>query len=127
MKEKYFYFVLIIKGGGVKIFDTKIQNRQKICFGFFLKKTCSWNIFWYNMYMNFLIKILPTLQVIISILLIISVLLQQTGVGSSNGLEGSNTVVAKTTRRGLEKFLLKFTTVLAILFFLIAIVNLLVK
>ena len=68
-----------------------------------------------------ILAILPYAQIIISILLIISVLLQQTGVmiGAGGAFGGSsNTVVA--TRRGLEKTLLKITIFLSVLFFLSA-------
>jgi len=77
--------------------------------------------------MELIAKILPISQVIISILLIISVLLQQTGVGLGTGLGGGNDAAGiNSTRRGLEKFLLKFTIVLATLFLLTSVLDLLV-
>ena len=73
-------------------------------------------------------KMLPYAQIIISILLIISVLLQQTGaaVGAGGAFGGSDGSVT-STRRGLEKTLLKVSIYLAILFFLSALVALLIK
>ena len=73
-------------------------------------------------------SILPYAQVIISILLIISVLLQQTGamVGAGGAFGGGASSV-QSTRRGLEKTLLKFTTFLAILFFIISVTAILIK
>ncbi len=76
--------------------------------------------------MDFLEKILPIIQVVVSILIIISVLLQQTGAGMGAGFGGggdsSSNVIS--TRRGFEKTLLKFTTFLAILFLITAIIAL---
>jgi len=73
-------------------------------------------------------NILPYAQVTISILLIISVLLQQTGamVGAGGAFGGASGSV-KSTRRGLEKTLLKVTVVLATLFFATAVIALLIK
>ena len=68
---------------------------------------------------TFLNNHLSTIQIIISVLLIISILLQQTGaVIGAGGVFGGGDVSIQTTRRGSEKFLLKVSTYLAILFFL---------
>ncbi|PID83464.1 preprotein translocase subunit SecG [Candidatus Campbellbacteria bacterium] len=77
--------------------------------------------------MEFITKILPTVQIVISVLLIISVLLQQTGAGLGAGFGGADSSNHISTRRGFEKTMLKFTTFLAILFFLTAVLALLVK
>ena len=77
--------------------------------------------------MEYLINILPTIQVITSVLLIISVLLQQTGVGLGIGFGGGDSSSAISTRRGLDKFLLKFTIFLAFVFFATSITALLIK
>ena len=73
-------------------------------------------------------KVLPYAQIIISILLIISVLLQQTGaaVGAGGAFGGGDGSVA-STRRGLEKTLLKVSIYLSVLFLLSAILALLIK
>lgn len=75
--------------------------------------------------MDILENILPIIQVVVAILIIISVLLQQTGAGMGVGFGGgdsSSSVIS--TRRGLEKTLLKFTIFLAVLFLLTAILAL---
>ncbi len=71
---------------------------------------------------------LPYVQITISILLIISVLLQQTGaaVGAGGAFGGGDNNTA-STRRGLEKTLLKVSIYLSVLFFLSAILALLIK
>jgi len=75
--------------------------------------------------MDFLEKITPIVQVVVSILIIISVLLQQTGAGMGAGFGGgdsSSNIIS--TRRGLEKTLLKFTIFLAVIFLITAILAL---
>ncbi len=76
--------------------------------------------------MEIIATILPTAQIIISILLIISVLLQQTGTGLGAGFGGADSSNIISTRRGLEKTLLKFTIILAGLFFLTSVLSLMV-
>ena len=73
-------------------------------------------------------NVLPYVQITISILLIISVLLQQTGaaVGAGGAFGGGDNNTA-STRRGLEKTLLKVSIYLSVLFFLSAILALLIK
>ncbi len=67
--------------------------------------------------MEILINTLPTIQIILSILLIIFILLQQTGVGMGTGLGGEDGSL-NTKRRGLEKTLLSWTIIVATLFVL---------
>jgi protein translocase SecG subunit len=76
--------------------------------------------------METIATILPTAQIIISILMIISVLLQQTGAGLGSGFGGADSSNVISTRRGFEKTLLKFTILLAILFFLTSVLALMV-
>lgn len=73
-------------------------------------------------------NILPYVQVTISILLVLSILLQQTGaaVGAGGAFGGGDNNTA-STRRGLEKTLLKVSIYLAVLFFLSAVLALLIK
>jgi protein translocase SecG subunit len=76
--------------------------------------------------METIVNILPTIQIIISLLLIISVLLQQTGAGLGSGLGGADSSNIISTRRGFEKTLLKFTIFLAVLFFLTSVLALII-
>ena len=59
-------------------------------------------------------KILPFIQVGISVLLVVSVLLQQKGAGLSSAFGGSGSFYS--TKRGFEKVLLVSTITLAVLF-----------
>ena len=72
--------------------------------------------------LNILNNYLPYMQIFVAILLIISVLLQQTGVmAGMGGAFGGGDSSIKATRRGLEKTLLRFTIFLSILFFVFSI------
>ncbi len=59
-------------------------------------------------------KTLGTIQIIISVLLVISILLQNRGAGLSETFGGSGNVYQ--TKRGFDKFLFISTLVLVILF-----------
>ena len=65
--------------------------------------------------MEILLVLLPWIQIGLSILLIGSVLLQQTGAGVGGAFGGSDGG-GFNTRRGMEKVLFRVTIVLAILF-----------
>ena len=77
--------------------------------------------------MNTLVDFLPTLHVIVSVLLIISILMQQSeeSLGGAFGGSDSTDTVTKT-RRGSEKFLFQASITLAIVFVAISIALLLV-
>lgn len=60
-------------------------------------------------------------QIIVSLLLIISILMQQRGGGLSTVFGGDGSVYR--TRRGVEKIIFIATIVLAVLFFLTAFLN----
>jgi preprotein translocase subunit SecG len=64
--------------------------------------------------------------IIISIALIASVILQSKGAGLG-GLTGADTGGIFTARRGIEKTLFWVTIVLAVLFFVLAIVTVIIK
>ncbi|PIY93133.1 MAG: preprotein translocase subunit SecG [Candidatus Magasanikbacteria bacterium CG_4_10_14_0_8_um_filter_32_14] len=68
-------------------------------------------------------QILQIIQIILAIVLIIVVLLQQKGTGLGSAFGGSGTI--HTTRRGIDKVLYQITIVVSVLFFILAIVNLL--
>ena len=69
--------------------------------------------------------ILNISQIIVSIILITAVLLQQRGTGLSATFGGEGNIYR--TKRGIEKALFILTIVLAIIFFAIAIANILIK
>lgn len=60
--------------------------------------------------------ILPYIQIVLSILLVICVLLQQTGASMGGAFGGDNFSAAFHTRRGSEKFLFRATIVIGVLF-----------
>lgn len=65
---------------------------------------------------------LPWIQVILSVLIVGSVVLQQSAAGLGGALGGSDSGVSYHTRRGFEKFLFYFTIVLGILFLITGLV-----
>lgn len=65
--------------------------------------------------MQFLVTIMPWFQIFLSILLTITILLQQTGAGVGGAFGGGDDSV-RYTRRGMEKVLFYVSIVLAILF-----------
>tara|TARA_B100000745_G_scaffold64494_3_gene38070 strand:- start:9935 stop:10177 length:243 start_codon:yes stop_codon:yes gene_type:complete len=78
--------------------------------------------------MEFLIgvvtPILPQVQVVLSILLIAAILLQQRGSSLGGAFGGDNFSAAFHKRRGGEMFLFRFTLIIAVLFVLSALLNL---
>ncbi|MBI2436156.1 MAG: preprotein translocase subunit SecG [Candidatus Magasanikbacteria bacterium] len=68
--------------------------------------------------------ILSIVQIIFAILLILVILLQQKGSGLGAAFGGSGTVY--NTRRGVDKILYNITIVVSILFFVTALINLVV-
>lgn len=67
-----------------------------------------------------LVGILPYIQLVLSVLLICSILLQQTGASLGGAFGGDNFSAAYHTRRGSELFLFWATIVISILFALTA-------
>ena len=75
--------------------------------------------------MNTFKALLPYIQIVLSVLMIVAILLQQTGSGIGGAFGESNNFGSTFhTRRGLEKFLFNGTIVLAILFGLSALIAL---
>lgn len=66
-------------------------------------------------------RIFLVLQAIVAILLIVSILLQNRGSGLGGAFGGD--FGGYYTKRGIEKFLVYGTVVLALLFFVLAIIN----
>lgn len=69
-------------------------------------------------------KILVIMELVLSIVLIVTILLQQKGGGLGAAFGGSSNVYS--TKRGMDKVLYQITIVVAILFLLISLANLLV-
>lgn len=69
--------------------------------------------------------ILNIVQLVVSVLLMAAVLLQQRGTGLSATFGGEGNIYR--TKRGLEKALFIGTIVLSIVFFAIAVANILIK
>ncbi len=69
--------------------------------------------------------ILNIAQIVVSILLVGAVLMQQRGTGLSATFGGEGNIYR--TKRGIEKALFIVTIVLAIIFFAIALANILIK
>ena len=76
--------------------------------------------------MENLAKILPYIQIILSILLVITILMQQTGNDLGGAFGGGNNFSGGHTRRGIEKTLFNITIVISILFVISAFVTLLI-
>lgn len=72
-------------------------------------------------------NILPYAQIILSILLIVSILLQQRGASIGGAFGGDNFSSTFYKRRGFEKVLFRATILLSILFVLSTLLALLIK
>jgi preprotein translocase subunit SecG len=68
---------------------------------------------------------LPLVQIILSVLLMASILMQSRGTGIGDAFGGSSSVYR--TRRGIEKSLFRATIALAILFSLVSLLRILVS
>ena len=77
--------------------------------------------------MEALVGLLPHFQIALSVLLIVTILLQQTGSGLGGAFGADNFSSGFHTRRGLEKILFYVTIVLGVLFALTALINLLIS
>lgn len=71
-----------------------------------------------------LAKILVIVQIVLAVLLIGAILLQQKGSGIGAAFGGSSNIYS--TKRGVDKMLFNATIVIAVLFFLVALANLVV-
>lgn len=74
--------------------------------------------------MNTISHLLPYIQIVLAVLLIASILLQQTGASVGGAFGGDNFSSAFHTRRGMERTLFTVSIVLAILFVVGAFLNL---
>ena len=66
--------------------------------------------------MEILKNILPYIQILLSVILVTTILLQQTGSSLGGAFGGGDDFSAGHTRRGLEKTLFNITIIIAILF-----------
>lgn len=80
-------------------------------------------------FMTLITKILPWIQIILSVLLIIGILLQNGGAGLEGALGGGDTMGegTKHTRRGGEQGLFRLTIIIAVLFVCSAIASLFIR
>lgn len=77
--------------------------------------------------MTIIANILPYIQIILSIILVVAILLQQSGSGVGGVLGGGDGGGLYHTRRGFEKFLFVTTIVTSILFTVSAFMAILVR
>ena len=77
--------------------------------------------------MNLIAKVLPYAQIILSVILVTSVLLQQSAAGMGGALGGNDDGSFQHTRRGFEKFLFYLSLVCGILFALFAFLSIISK
>jgi len=77
--------------------------------------------------MNVIANILPYAQIILGVILVMSILLQQSGSGAGGALGGGDMSTFHSTRRGFEKFLFIVSIVSSILFVLSALLAIIIK
>lgn len=70
--------------------------------------------------------VLPYIQIVLSVLLIVCILLQQTGASMGGAFGGDNFSASFHTRRGAERILFQATIVIGVLFALSAFVALVI-
>jgi protein translocase SecG subunit len=77
--------------------------------------------------MNLVAQILPYAQIILSVVLVLSILLQQSSAGVGGALGGNDSIGFHHTRRGFEKFLFYLSIICGILFALFALLSIIIK
>ncbi|KKR61275.1 preprotein translocase subunit SecG [Candidatus Nomurabacteria bacterium RIFCSPHIGHO2_01_FULL_39_220] len=77
--------------------------------------------------MNLVAQILPYGEIILSIILVTSILFQQSSAGVGGALGGNDTGGFHHTRRGFEKFLFYLSIVDGILLALFALLSIIIK
>ena len=77
--------------------------------------------------MGTLVAIVPYIQIALSILLVTTIILQQTGAGLGGAFGGDNFGSGFHTRRGFEKTLFNASIILAVLFAATAFLNLIIR
>lgn len=76
--------------------------------------------------MEKLTEILPWIQIVLSVILILGIIFQQSGAGLGSAFGGGDGATYHT-KRGFEKFLFYFTIVISVLFVAGAVVSILIK
>jgi protein translocase SecG subunit len=77
--------------------------------------------------MSLLVKVLPYAQIILSVILVATVLLQQSAAGLGGALGGSDNESFRHTRRGFEKTLFYLTIICGVLFALFALLSIVLE
>ena len=77
--------------------------------------------------MSFVANILPYAQIILSVLLVVAIMLQQSASSLGGALGGNDSGSFHHTRRGFEKFLFYLAIVCGILFALSALLAIIIK
>jgi protein translocase SecG subunit len=77
--------------------------------------------------MSLVAQILPYAQIVLSVILVLSILLQQTTAGVGGALGGGDGGTFHQTRRGFEKFLFFLSILCGILFALFALLAIIIK
>lgn len=77
--------------------------------------------------MDLVRQILPYAQIVFSVILMLSILLQQSGASVGGALGGGDNATFHQTRRGFEKFLFVLSIVCAILFAISAFLAVILK
>ena len=77
--------------------------------------------------MSLVVQILPYVQIVLSVILVLSILLQQSGAGAGGALGSGDSGSFHHTRRGFEKFLFYLSIVCAILFALSTLFAIIIK
>lgn len=77
--------------------------------------------------MSLVIKILPYIEIILGVVLVLAILLQQTGSNVGGALGGGDSSSFHSTRRGFEKFLFILSIVCAVLFVVSALLSVIIK
>jgi protein translocase SecG subunit len=77
--------------------------------------------------MSLVTQILPYAQIILSVILVLAILLQQSSAGVGGALGGNDSGGFHHTRRGFEKFLFYLSIVCGILFALTALFSVIIR
>ena len=77
--------------------------------------------------MSLVMQVLPYAQIILSVILVLSIMLQQSGAGVGGALGGGDGSSFHHTRRGFEKFLFYLAITCGILFALFAFLSIILK